>query len=437
MVVHRFVTNQRPLIWLFAIALIVPAACGTTTVPIDTPAPKTPAAIVPAIATPDPLYVPPQTPLRPVPLPTVSPAERESSGNTWLYVAAFQNDFISIVDPVSGHALYQLPVDASQAGMAVSPDGARLYVADWLPAQDGQLRVFDTATWRVIHREPVPDLRRLLGGNPITLSPDGRWLVVGFYDYDRLLGWNRIFDTEMLEFLPEEKWRLGDCGLDPLRLVGQPGDNQVYLQCQGFVAALSAEDLSPIWQVPSPTPYAQDNIGWATVGKPDLAVSPDGARLYGVYPRIERKAEGIRVVGTDLQLLVWETSQGERLQEVMMGGQVSVPPAGASHSGAGYLTVSTDGDLVFIASEDLLWSLDGESLRVLQELRLPAPVQGMVRSVDGRELYLLSETSGDPAIQERGMFTVDAASLELVRNADDWPRLINPFFLAAPAARQQ
>ena len=441
---HWPINNGSPingwlLVPLLACTLLLLAACGTTAVPTDTPAAEAPVAIVPVTATPDPDYVPPQTPLRPLPLPTVNSAERESAGSTWLYLAAFQNDFVSVVDPISGHALRQIPVNADQAGMAVSPDGTRLYVADWLPAQDGQLRVFDTATWRVVHREPVPDLSRLLGGNPITLSPNGRWLVLGFYDYQRLVGWHQIFDTQSLEFLPEEKWQLGDCGESPLRLFGQPDDKQLYVQCHGFVAALRAENLSPIWRIPSPTPFGRDSLGWPTIGKPYLAVSRDGKRLYGLYPRIERKPAGssVPVVGTDLQLLVWETGKGERLQEVMMSDQVSVPLLGASGRSGGYLTVSPDGQRVFIAWEDMLWALDGESLRVLQELRLPAPVDGMVRSVDGRDLYLLPSTWGDLSEELRGMITVDSTTLKLLNHADDWPGLRIPFFFAAPAARQQ
>ena len=355
--------------WPLVVAsLITLAACGTAAAPTDTQVPPDP--IPPSIATPDPDYVPPKTPWRPLLLPTVSPAEREASNDTWLYLTAFQNDSVSVVDPFSGHALQQIPVNVDQAGMAVSPDGARLYVVDGLPAQDGRLRVFDTKTWQVTHQEPVPDRLRLLGGNPMSLSPDGRWLVLGFYDLDRRAGWKRVFDTETLEFLPEEKWRLGDCGLEP-RLVGQPGDKQFYVQCQGFVAALSAEDLSPIWEVPSPKPYAQDNIGWPQVGKPDLAASPDGQRLYGLYPRIERKAEGsyVGVVGADLQLLVWETGEGERLKDVMMGERASVPFATSGRGDAGYLATSRDGQRVFVAWEDMLWALDGRSLRILQELR--------------------------------------------------------------------
>jgi len=106
--------------------------------------------------------------------------------------------------------------------LAVSPGGARLYVADWLSGQEGQLRIFDTANWQVVHREPLPDLIRLLGGNPRTLSPDGRWLVVSFYAPDGQTGWQRVFDTESLKFMPIEAWRLDDCGFGQIRLIGRP-----------------------------------------------------------------------------------------------------------------------------------------------------------------------------------------------------------------------
>ena len=368
-------------------------------------------------------------------MPTISPAEKESAGDTWLYLTAFQNDFVSVVDPISGHALHQVPINADQAGMAVSPDGTRLYVVDGLPAQDGQLRVFDTATWQVISQEPIPDRLRLLGGNPMSLSPDGRWLVLGFYEYDRRVRWKRVFDTETLEFLPEEKWQLGDCGLNP-RLVGQPDGSQVYIQCQGFVAVLKAEDLSTLQQIPSPTPFEGGDLGWPQVGSPDLAVSPNGKRLYGLYPKIEHRAEGsyVPVVGTDLELLVWETDTGERIKDVRMSQQALVPLAMEGRGDASYLAVSRGGERVFVAWEDMLWALDGESLQVVRELRLPAPVDGMVQSVDGRELYLLPATFGNLGLRLRGMFTVDATILELVSHVDDWPRLTSPFFFAAPAA---
>ena len=112
-----------------------------------TPPPPRPAPV----ATRDPAFTPPAETLRPLPLPTASGSERGSAGDTRLYLTAFQNDFVSVVDPVSGRALHQIAVEADQAGMAVSPDGRRLYVVDGVPATQGRLRVFDTATWDVVH----------------------------------------------------------------------------------------------------------------------------------------------------------------------------------------------------------------------------------------------------------------------------------------------
>ena len=92
-------------------------------------------------------FTPSSEPWRPLPLPTATAEERAAASDTWLYLTAFQNDHVSVIDSVSVHALHQFSVDADQAGMAISPDGSRLYVVDGLPTVDGRLRVFDTATW--------------------------------------------------------------------------------------------------------------------------------------------------------------------------------------------------------------------------------------------------------------------------------------------------
>ena len=143
------------------------------------------------------------------------------------------------------------------------------------------------------------------------------------------------------------------------------------------------------------------------------------------------------VVGTDLQLTVWETSNGETVREVMMSGQVSVPLATVGRGDAGYLAVSTDGNRVFVAWEDMLWALSGESLQVLGELRLPAPVDGMAQSMYGRELYLLPAASGDLTTRELGFFTVDVTPLDLLRHTSNWPRLMSRFFYAVPAPAEE
>ena len=386
-------------------------------------------------ASPNPAFTPSSEPWRPSPLPTATASERAAVGDTWVYLTAFQNDFVSVVDPVSGHALHQIPVDACQAGMAVSLDGTRLYVVDGMPASDGQLRVFDTGTWDVLHVEPVPDRSRLLGGNPISLSPDGRWLIVGFFNYDRRVGWERVFDTQGLRFLPDGAWPLGDCG-NTVQLVGQPEDNGVYVQCHDFIAALSSDALSPRWRAPSPNHSNRDRFGWTVVGHSALAVSPDGGRLYGLYPLEERIHSGSRtpVIRTDLGIISWDTKDGRKMRDVLMSEQASVPVGSSSGGDEAVLVFSRDGKRLFALWHDMMWTLDPMTLEVEDVLKLPSPVLGAALSIDGSELYLLPNATGHLVRRPSGVLTVDVTKMEVIRQATDWPRLRRPFFYAAPAS---
>ena len=422
---------MQPLL-LAMLAVMLLGACasgeqnGVLQEEVATPM-ATPPSPMPAPSAPrQPGFTPSSEPWRPLPLPTATAEERAAASDTLLYLTAFQNDHVIVIDPVSGHALHQLSADADQAGMAISPDGSRLYVVDGLPTVDGRLSVFDTATWEVVHLEPVPHRLRLLGGNPIALSPDGRWLVVGFFDLEGRLGWERVFDTERLRFLPEGAWPLSDCRLSPLRFLGRPADSRFYVPCTGFVAALDSEDLTPLWRAPSPS------VGGVSQ---HLASSPDGERLYGLFPHVEgevRSDGNYHVTEHDLRLLVWEADSGVLVDEIRLSDLASVPPPTPGRGDAGYVTVSFVGERVFIVWEDMLWAINAEALEVAGELRLPSPVDGVAQSIDGRELYLLPATMGNLEVEGHGMYTVDAATLELLRHADDWPKLRLPFFFSAP-----
>src|SRR5207249_5402662 len=115
-----------------------------------------------------------------------------------------------------------------------------------------------------------------------------------------------------------------------------------------------------------------------------LALSPDGTRLYGVYPCVN-----------DLRLQIWQTSDGALLKEQLLGDRLSIPPATFGRGEGVYLALVPDGTRLYLAWEDRLWALATDSLRPLAELQLPAPADGLAMSVDGRELYLLSATAGD------------------------------------------
>ncbi len=385
---------------------------------------------VPVTATPAPPgLVPTHSPLQALLLPAASPAERERASDTWLYLSTFQSFNVNVIDPLSGHTLHEVPTSGDRAGVGVAPDGTRLYVLDGLPGEE-QLRVFDTNTWDVVHQEPMARLARMFI-NPVALSGDGRWLLVRHYDYDRNRVWNSLFDTQKMQFLPDRAWRLPQCSDDMLAvgLIGHPGYPHLYTVCNGVVVALDANTLVPLWQKPVPAgPH------------PGLVLGPDGQRLYGLFPQVstDHSPNGYqyRVSETDLRLLAWETTGGQLVRDIQLSQQVSVPLATIGRGDAGYLAIAPDGGRLYLAWEDRLWTLAIGSLQVIGELELPAPVDGMVLSVDGRELYLLPATSGDLRVRGHGLWTVDTAAMKLVRRASDWPQnipLFAPLFVAAPA----
>ena len=387
-------------------------AAAPTAAPTAPPRPPATATLVrPAVATRDPNATP--IPLPTFSAPTVSPTERQASNQTWLYLAAFQSYNVSVVDPYSGHVLREFAVAGDQAGMAVAPDGTRLYIVDG--QGDGELRVYDANNWQVIYREPITERQLLLGGNPIALSGDGRWLVLAHYNYQTRQRWSTVFDTQRFKSLPADTLALRGCPESylPIKLLGRTGHTRLYAHCNGSITALDAYTLRKVWEVTAPTAV-----------KPALQLAPDGTRLYGLYPRVG-----------DLRLQIWRTSDGQLLQELLLGDRISIPPSTFGRGEGTYMETSPDGTRLYLAWEDRLWALASDSLQVIGELRMPTPTDGIAVSGDGHELYLLPSTAGDLTTRERGLWTVNAATLKIVRHASDWPAYVVPFFFAVPAPK--
>lgn len=401
---------------------LLPAACASLNANAQPGSPPTSFPPVPVTATPDPNFTP--VPLSPPPsLPTANPAEKEKASSTRLYLSFFQSMSVSVIDPLSGHTLHEIPTLGDRAGAAVAPDGRRLYIVD--SQLDGLLKVYDTATWQVIYQASVPDLATLFS-NPISLSGDGRWLIIARYNRQRDRAWLSAFDTRRMEFLPEGAADSLPCRVLPPRLAGRSGDKRIYASCSDALAALDAETLARLWQVRTPASM-----------NPDSALSTDRTRLFGLYPQVgTRVTEGhVQVASTDLLLYVWDAGSGQLSKQIKLSDQVLVPPATIGRGEAGYLRLAPDGARLYMVWEDRLWALATDSLRVAGELQLPAPMDGVALSVDGRELYLLPAAAGDLRVREQGLWTVDTATLKIIRHTLDWHglRLIEPAFEAAPA----
>ncbi len=408
------------LLLLLAVACARPNALAA----IPNPVQVTPEIVVTATPLP-PEMATPQNLLRPLSLPTASPADRKAASATWLYLSFFQSFNISVIEPKSGHAVHEIRTAGDRAGVAVAPDGARLYVVDG--QINGELRVYDTSGWQTIHQEPVADFATLFA-NPLSLSGDGNWLVVSRYDWQSGKGWLSLFDTRRLQFLPDNAANALPCGdyERPPQLIGRPGHRQLYVVCAGSITAVDGRTLSRLWQVSTPVSM-----------NPDFAMAPDGGHLFGVYPQVGvgyDSGGNSQAVGTDLLLYVWETGTGRVVRTIKLSDQVSVPSATLGRGEAGYLRVSPDGTRLYVVWENSVWALAADLLEIVGELKVPAPVDGVVLSTDGRELYMLPSTVGDLSVRGHGLWTVDTSSLKLVRRASEWPEGLGLFDVTLDAA---
>lgn len=358
-------------------------------------------------------------------IPAISFEEREAQSSTRLYITAFQSYFISVVDPASGRSVHEIPVTSQQAGVAVAPDGTRLYVVDGQDREDGYLRILDTRSWKTIHEEAVADRAVLIGGNPVSLSSDGRWLVVQHHSYDENRPWQSLFDTKLLTFRPELASRMPTTRFRSATIAGRPGHPRVYAASESSMIALNSENLATLWTTEAPKSWHAPP-----------ALASRGDVLYGLYPQVEVGCpctQGrVQVKRMSLQLRLWGASTGRTIEKIELTERLSVPKATIGRGYRGYLSISPDGSRLYIAWENRIWALNAQSLGVQGELALPFAVDGMCLSVDGKELYVLPTTA---AVKEpvRGLWTIDADRLSILRNTTDWPRLWVTFMFAAPA----
>ena len=79
-------------------------------------------------------------------------------------------DNIHIIDPVTNKVVGEIKGIEASHGIAVSPDGARIYISE---EADKTLTVVDGKTLQVTKQIP-------LSGNPnlVDMTPDGRWIFV-------------------------------------------------------------------------------------------------------------------------------------------------------------------------------------------------------------------------------------------------------------------
>ena len=105
------------------------------------------------------------------------------------YVGNFKDDSVSVIDTLSGRVVATLPVAAGPDGIAITPDGATVFVSG---SNATSVSVIDAATDRVVGTVDVGK-----GPQGLALTPDGSLLLVAVNGADRIA----IVDTTTQEVL--------------------------------------------------------------------------------------------------------------------------------------------------------------------------------------------------------------------------------------------
>jgi len=180
------------------------------TVAVVDPARRSVVATIPLGATPTPHWI------------AVTPDGRTA------YTSNKATPYLSVIDTAARRAVATITVPSGTEGLALSPDGTRLYVTDHmgsgLPravAKTPTLYAIDTATNAVVQAEPLRDIPALPVAEDhetrVRATPDGRHVLVSAYK------WNLVAILDATDLAAQ---RLMPVGPGPMGLAFPPGEGE-------------------------------------------------------------------------------------------------------------------------------------------------------------------------------------------------------------------
>ncbi|HEY4587155.1 MAG TPA: IPTL-CTERM sorting domain-containing protein [Brevundimonas sp.] len=191
--------------------------------------------------------------------------------------------------------LANVPVGALLESNAISPDGARLYVADWI---SGNISVIDTSTNTV-----TATITGMVSPNDIAVSPEGARAYVTGYNTTTLY----VIDT-------------GSNAVTPVAIPGQP--TGVAVTPDG--AYVYVTNRANVIVVDTATNTIGDTIGGLS-NPSEIGLTPTGHRAYVTNP----SSSVVTVIDTATKAVVGHVSVGQRPKAAgpFIGPTPSSPPA--------------------------------------------------------------------------------------------------------------
>jgi YVTN family beta-propeller protein len=224
---------------------------------------------------------------------SISKASAVDAAGSKVYVANAGDNTVSVIDTATNTVAGTIPVGSYPSGVAVTPDGRKLYVITPLTPQASTLSVIDTAT-KVVSTIPINvQPTGLFGGavppelppGPVELfivafSPDGSKAYVNFAQYCECYpypaGGVLVIDTATNSVI-DTIWVGPDCCFGGL--AGSLDGSKLYIMVYfpfGVASSVAVIDTVTDTVTASISPLGNNVIAPGN----NLAVTPDGSKLY-------------------------------------------------------------------------------------------------------------------------------------------------------------
>jgi hypothetical protein len=293
----------------------------------------------------------------------------QTAAGARLYTHSFQGGSLAAFDLERERIAWTLPLadKTGMAGVAASPDGRTVFVADG--AGPDRLRIVDAATGKAAAEVAFHDRVQSLGGAPsVHLARSGRLLLLKTLHLEDAAAGVLLFDPQRRMFLPVGL-RGRSCGAPEFAssesgaLFGAcPGTVQRWQPHRGVAAdpPATGEVHTELWEVTAAT---------ATANGEDVYVL-EAFRPEGPWRLAHWHTAGAQVENRDLRTLL--------------------PQAGADASGRqAWMEVSPDGTTLAIAQGKYVWFLERATLRFRRIAALAESATGLAFLPGGAEIARL------------------------------------------------
>jgi YVTN family beta-propeller protein len=298
-----------------------------------------------------------------------------SPDGRWVYVGNSASQAVEVIDTSTNSLVATVPIGAvyDVPGLAISPDGARLYVITW--TQD--VLVIDTAARKVAATVRAGKVGS--GAVGLAMSADGKRLYVGN---------TNTYNVSMIDTATRQVVATAHTSSNPGYVALSPDSQRVYVASRerSSITILDAVTLQYVATIP------------VDALPEEMVASPDGKWVYLTHATVEAAyashatvdAKEVDVIDTATNQVVARIKKGLERSSFLVG-----------------LAISPDGKRLYAGSSNYIWVIDAATQQALANVLVGSGPYYLAVSPDGGRVYVSNKWS-------RTVSVIDTTTLQVV-----------------------